>query len=464
MFNLSSHVKRLGRLVILFACCAGLSITLSVQADIPKIEDLTRNGTQPLTQLPQATATARESYVQEQRSQLHPQNYSLTQHPFTEANQTHWQNLLWSTGILEPRESYVDKTIATLITQATQPQLSSAQRHTVEMALQIGTQLYTSAPTTQPEIKRAFLEIVDRAQRPKWVAMALSALSQAGVSPQPQSDLIRQRFPNWHQDLYLKTTIQDIVALEHPPEIPPLKDLLDWTIAPDQLHLYVLCTPDRGQLCRAVLKDRQGNFIREDNGQLWSVPLGLRSLHTGLAWNFTRGEPPQGIYRIEGTIPQPDTDYFRAYGQFALVQLFIPHEHGVTAFLPEQIGSTDQTWRGGLAAYRALLPPSWRNYLPIQQTYWAGKAGRKYFRIHGTGEDPNFFNNSQRYPDSAGWNPTIGCLSAIELYDDAGRLQQADMPKILAALTSTGGEDFSGYLVVVEVPDIEQLNVAVSKR
>ncbi|MEM9265777.1 MAG: hypothetical protein AAGA46_09665 [Cyanobacteria bacterium P01_F01_bin.13] len=458
--NLHRHINRITGLVIVIACCAGLPATLPATAETTEgvVEDLTRNGTQPLKQLLEATASVRETYLEEQRSQIHPQNYSLLLYPFTEDNQTHWQNLLWSTGVLEPRAAHVDQSIAYIINQATRPHLSSDQRHTVEMALQVGTQLYTSDPVAQPAIQRAFLATLDQVQYPKWVAMAFSALAQVEANPhQRLSDHIRQRFPHWHQDLYLRTTLHDIAGLDYPPAVPPLEELLNWAIAPDQLHLYVLCPPDRGELCQMVLKDRQGNFVREADGQLWSVPLGLRSLHSGLSWNFTRGDPPQGIYRIEGTIPQPDTDYFRPYGQFALVQLFIPHEPGTKSFLPGRSDlKEDAPWSGGLAAYQALLPPTWRHYRPIQQTYWAGKAGRNYFRIHGTGEDPNFFSNSLRYPASNGWNPTIGCLSAIEIYDGAGRLQRADMPKILTALTDIGGEDFSGYLIVVEVPDVDR--------
>jgi hypothetical protein len=235
--------------------------------------------------------------------------------------------------------------------------------------------------------------------------------------------------------------------------------LLNWAIAPNQLQMYVFCQPDRGALCLTVLKDRNGQFVR-DNGQLWSVPLLLRPVHSGLSWNFTRGQTPQGVFRIEGT-RAPNSDTFRAYGAFPLVKLFVPYEDGAREFLPGR-PQQDPT---SLADYQALLPASWRSYFPIQQSYWAGKAGRGLFRIHGSGEDPNFFTNNRRYPNSFGWNPSIGCLSALERYDETGRLQHADMPKILDALTRIGGANFSGYLVVVELPEaisLEQLEGAIA--
>ena len=195
--------------------------------------------------------------------------------------------------------------------------------------------------------------------------------------------------------------------------------------------------------------------------QLWSVPLLLRSIH-GLSWNFVRGQTPQGIYRIEGTT-QPDPKFFRAYGQFPLVNLFVPFEEGVHEFLPGHKGSIT----GSIKNYQALLPPSWRSYFPIQQSYWVGQIGRSLFRIHGSGESPDYFSSQNRNPDSYNWNPTIGCLSALELYDETGALQQADMPKILNALRASGGENFTGYLIVVQVPhsskpiSLEEIKAAI---
>lgn len=180
----------------------------------------------------------------------------------------------------------------------------------------------------------------------------------------------------------------------------------------------------------------------------------MRSIH-GLGWNFVRGQTPQGIYKIEGVMPKPTAEFFGAYGQFPLVKLFLPFEPGVREFLPGRKGG----FTGTIEDYQALLPASWRNYFPIQQSYWAGKIGRSLFRIHGSGEAPDFFTKKQQYPDSYNWNPTIGCLSALELYDETGKLQQADMPKILNALTNGG----SGYAIVVEVPNSSKTPISIAE-
>ena len=399
--------------------------------------------------VPQATAPARVKQREQQVNQTRPDRYDLKRYPVTDANERYWRNLLWSTAITEPQLASVDAAIAQILSLSTRRNLSGAQGRTLEMAMQVGTQLYLSNPAQYDGVKQQFLQTLKRSSDAEWVAMSVSALVQGGADAGQRSqwrNLIQQRFPRWRNHPALFVTLQTIETLDRPRTTPPLKDLLTWTIAPGQLQMYAICRPDRGVLCQTVLKDRQGQFIRQ-NGQLWSVPLLTRSLH-GLSSVFTRGQTPQGIYRLEGSVPQPDTEFFRAYGTFPLVKLFVPFEPGVKAFLPNRPSQI-----GGLSAYQSLLPPTWRNDFSMQQSYWAGKAGRGLFRVHGSGEAPTFFTNNSRYPDSAGWNPTIGCLSALELYDQAGRLQQADMPKILTALTAAGGQNFSGYLIVVETPD-----------
>ena len=159
-------------------------------------------------------------------------------------------------------------------------------------------------------------------------------------------------------------------------------------------------------------------------------------------------------------MPRSGAQFFGAYGQFPLVKVFLPFESGVREFLPRRKGR----FTGTLKAYQALLPPSWRGYFPIQQSYWAGKMGRSLIRIHGSGEASDFFSGKALYPpDSYNWNPTIGCLSALEVYDKTGKLQQADMPKIINALTAVGGKNFAGYMIVVEIPRSSKTPISIAE-
>lgn len=397
----------------------------------------------------QATTAARIERRSRQLRQVQPENYNLKRYPVKDSNESHWRNILWTTALVEPQESYVAEALNGILALTTRSGLSKSQMRITEMSIQVGTQLYLSNPTGYSNVKQQFLQTVNNSSNSEWVAMALSGLAKGGMTPtelRQLSNRVRHRFPSWSKNVFLQTTLQEVTQLLAPTPVPPLKDLLNRTIAPQQFHFYVICQPNREILCQTVLKDRNGQFVRQ-NGQLWSVPLLLKSIH-GLGWNFVRGQTPQGIYKIEGVMPKPETNFFGAYGQFPLVKLFLPFESGVREFLPGRKGR----FTGTIKAYQALLPPSWRSYLPIQQSYWAGKIGRSLFRIHGSGEASDFFTKKEQYLDSYNWNPTIGCLSALEIYDGSGKLQQADMPKILNTLVAVGGKNFSGYMIVVEVP------------
>ncbi len=401
------------------------------------------------TAQPQAASPARQEQKQKQIQQIRPENFDLQRFPVTDRTEKHWRNLLWTTAVVSPDNQFVAAALEQILALMLNPRLSQAQMRTVDMAVRVATQLYLQNPQVYAEVGQRFRQAVERSPDPEWVAMSLSGLSLGGLSANELKALtqnVKARFPNWSRNPVLYSTLTELSQLARPNVQPPLADLLNWTIAPGQLQLYVLCRPNRYVLCQTVLKDPRGQFVRQGSS-LWTVPLLLRSIHN-LSWNFIRGQTPQGLYRIEGTVPQPDNLFFRAYGQFDLVNLYVPFEAGARSFLPGKAGP----FRGNLQAYLALLPPSWREYWPLQQSFWAGRIGRSQFRIHGSGDAPDFFSGKERYLDSYNWNPTIGCLSALELYDDAGQLQEADMPKILQVLQQVGGQNFSGYLIVLEIP------------
>lgn len=407
----------------------------------------------------QATSTARILQRQKQERQVRPENYDFEQFPIGKEHEQHWKHLLWTTAIVEPKQPFVVEALNQILAMTPRSGLTDAQTRTVDMAMQVSNQLYLGDPAFYSALGQRFLETIAQSPDPEWVAQSLSSLEKGGMQPselQRLAEKAKARFPQWSSNLFLQTTLMDIANAADTQSLPPLKDLLKWQVADNQLHLYALCRSDRRILCRAILKDRTGQWVRQD-GKLWSVPLLLESIH-GLSWNFTRGQTPQGIYRMESVVPAAEDEYFRAYGQFPLVNLFVPFEAGAKQFIP----GTPGTFGGSLDQYQALLPPTWRTYRPLQQSYWAGKAGRSLFRIHGSGESADFFRGKDKnYPDSYNWNPTLGCLSAQELYSEKGKLLHADMPKILQALQRLGGKNFAGYLIVVDVPADEKTPVAL---
>jgi hypothetical protein len=406
---------------------------------------------------PKATVNARNTQILDQQQKSNPSRFDLQKYPVTESNAGHWQDSLWAIGVLAIEEPYAVQAIENILQMTTATNLSDPQKGIIDMAMQVGVELYTLKPAIYGKLQPYFLRTINFSDDSQWVALSLSAISNTSSN----TDLnqlsklkltVQQRFPNWSQDLHLRETLQnfdsDRKTSKNPTTIPNLADLLKWKVAPQQSHMYVFCRPNRDVLCLTVIKDRNGKFLKQGK-QLWSAPLLLQSLRN-LDWYFTNGRTPQGLYRMEGVSLQPDDDFFHAYGQFSLVNLFVPFEDGANTFLPNQKGK----FTGNLQAYQALLPPSWRTYAPIQQTFWAGNVGRSLFRIHGSGAAIDFFRNKDKVvnPQNFNWNATLGCLSALEIYDDRGSLIKADMPKILDALNTVGKGKIDGYLIVVDVP------------
>jgi len=416
---------------------------------------------------PKATAIARDAQILDQQQKAHLSRFDLQKYPIIESNASHWQDSLWALGVLAIEEPYAVQAIENVLQMTTAANLSDPQKGIIDMAMQVGLELYTLKPNVYGKLQPHFLRTINSSDDSQWVALSLAAIAKsANADPNQLAKLklkVQQRFPKWQQDLHLRVTLQNLpsdrLMADKPKTIPNLTDLLKWQVTPQQAHVYVLCRPNRDVLCLTLIKDRNGKFLKQGQ-QLWSAPLLLQSLRN-LDWYFTNGRTPQGLYRMEGISRQPDDEFFHAYGQFSLVNLFVPFEDGANAFLPNQKGK----FTGNLQAYQALLPPTWRDYAPIQQTFWAGNVGRSLFRIHGSGAAIDFFQNKPAVVNTKNfdWNATLGCLSALEIYDERGNLLKADMPKILNALSIVGKGKIEGYLIVVDVPSASNEPVTVTE-
>jgi hypothetical protein len=385
----------------------------------------------------QATSTQRQTNRQNALSSIRPDFFDLALHPVEDAQEKHWRTVLWSTAITNPQDPYVAQGLAGILDKASQPALSSGQQKIVAMGVKLAIQLYSDRPGPYAAIPEKLLGVARSSDDINLTALALTGLEAMPTVQDQLATLVaatKKRFPLWILQERMKTTLDDLDWHLNPASksYPPLPDLLSSTPVSGVPTIYVLCRPDRKVLCRVLIKDSKGQFLQSGN-QPWSVSLLARSLHN-LRWNMQAGNTPQGVFRVEGTLaPTPDT--FRAFGQFPRFKLFMPFESEVKSFLPNRPGP----FFGSLDDYRQLLPATWRSYPPMAQSYWAGKIGRSLVRIHGTGEDPELFygdktslaSTAQSYP----WNPSIGCLSALERYDTAGNLVEADMPKILEAFT-----------------------------
>ncbi|WP_071455507.1 hypothetical protein [Gloeomargarita lithophora] len=405
---------------------------------------LLATATLPLLGQPQplATQTARREQVQREQQRLQPQHYDLRRYPLTADQETHWRRLLWATALQQPQQPQVFQALRQILNRAEAKNLTPTAQKIITQALQVSNLYLRQYPITRPQLQPSLEQVVKTSPHPRWVALALNSLARSdSLTPAQKTQLItqtRQRFPQ-PPDL-LQIVLQELA--QEPLPLPPVEELLAWQAQPDQMQLYVFCQRNRWTPCTLIVKNNQGEFHREQ-GQMWSRPLLLQSVY-GLDWAFTYGQTPQGLQRLAGITETRKGELFRAYGQFPLVKLFLPFEPGVKEFFPGEPVPT-------LAAYQERLPPRWRDYAPLHQSYQAGRLGRSLLRIHGTGDTPELFARPPGVDHA--WNPALGCLTALELYTPQGELERGDMAAILRVLDMASGGTRMGYLLVVELPD-----------
>jgi hypothetical protein len=130
-------------------------------------------------------------------------------------------------------------------------------------------------------------------------------------------------------------------------------------------------------------------------------------------------------------------------GPTPVLEMFLPFETDNEFFYFQALKEQNSE-----VLYQFALPESWRNYQPIWEAYYAGKAGRTEIFAHGTTINPNFYQGTRFFPNT----PSLGCLTAAEFWseEDGSRLR-SDQDKLIKALESIGFTQ--GFLVVIEVDD-----------
>ncbi len=188
--------------------------------------------------------------------------------------------------------------------------------------------------------------------------------------------------------------------------------------------LYALLSESREHPGLFILQNQEGRLVMEDTSP-WTLPvLGLS--RRGLKWYQALGDTPQGIFYINGVMPQVNKreifgDYRRLivdYNDFS--------ENDYKTILPSSVWNNN--W--------------WREALLAQQ------LGRSLLRIHGT---LRVTENTKApfYP----FYPTSGCLTTREsgLFNDQRLLLDQLMKTQGLTCSLKNEEQLNGMLVVVNM-------------
>jgi hypothetical protein len=223
-------------------------------------------------------------------------------------------------------------------------------------------------------------------------------------------------------------------------QVPGINAFFQKNYLPGQVLVFSFQRKNRDYPGLVMVRDKDGNFIKDSTSEYFAVPQLARSL-SNLPGYLTNGNTPQGIFRMKGY----DVSSASFIGPTVNVQLSMPFERTAQHFY-DNANISDTTWN--INYYSNLLPKAFKDYYPMYQSYYAGKAGRTEIIIHGSTVNPIYYINESYFP----LTPTQGCLTSKEIWSEiTGQRTESDQQKLINSLIKAGGAE--GYAIVIEIDD-----------
>jgi hypothetical protein len=279
-----------------------------------------------------------------------------------------------------------------------------------------------------PEIKKiAENESVNE----KIFASAINYLSQNKVAV---NHLMDSKFKNSHHPIIqaLKNQFQ---SNYRPISLAELERIVDYNKTKKVKFLYSVQHKNRNKVGKVFIQSENG-FLAKENGKVVLIDQLARSA-TNLPMYITNGNTPVGLFKIDA-LAQSENVFIGPTLSFVT---YLPFECEASLFYNSNV--TDFT----LENYLDFFPKELRNNTLLQQTFWAGKAGRSEIHFHGTTIDPNLYSGKEFYPQT----PSMGCLCANETWDKEGNLVESSQQKVVNTWLKTPNE--KGYAYVLELQE-----------
>ncbi|RYY22176.1 MAG: hypothetical protein EOO04_16415 [Chitinophagaceae bacterium] len=323
-------------------------------------------------------------------------------------------------------------------------------------------QLFNEYNWLQTDTRRAFLEAVyavypndysDNIRSlfinesdPLLFAMAAAYLLRNDGTTEKRNDLkitMVEKFPGY-DSIYVLAELERYINNFHTgnrnhKKSPDLRLLFEHQKMVGRKIVYSLQRWNRDYPGMAIIQHANGRFARDANGRLLVFQQLARSA-SDLPYFITNGSTPQGIFSLQGTA----VSRINWIGPTPNLQMVMPFESSWDKYFHQPLVPDQDS----LLMYKQLLPPSWRNYLPMMETWYAGKTGRSEIIAHGTTIDPEYYAGKPFYP----LTPTMGCLCAREQWNvTTGKLLLSEQYGLASAYSSSPGRN--GYLYVVNLDD-----------
>jgi hypothetical protein len=377
--------------------------------------------------IPFSKQTTKENRAKEYRNLVSNINTNILL-PLTDSTEENWQDAFGAMELLNYRTPFIDARILTTL-DSVEKRSTGFQRALLEMVYA----LYSTDFVTQ------IVSLLKQTDDPKLFAMCCEYifLNNKMEIYKPvllkRIEEIQQKSGNAIESPFF-TFLKNKLLLKNV-KCPPVKDLLSNNFLPDKMVVYSFQRKNRNYPGLVMVRGKDGKFIKDTFGKYFSVAQLARS-SSNLPGYITNGNTPQGIFNIFSFAVSQSS----FIGPTTNIQMVLPYENS------QDVADTVTRLLGD--NYRFLLPGSWKNYYPVYEAYYAGKAGRTEIIAHGTTINTEYYKKQPYYP----LTPTQGCLCTKEIWSTVdGKRIESDQQKLVDAVKKAGGAD--GYCIVIEIDD-----------
>lgn len=349
----------------------------------------------------------------------------------TDSTENKFQSAFWAMELTQYRSDFTDSVIK-YIWNDLELRSNSFQRAFLEV-------IYT---LYQNEFNQEVQQFVESTDDPKLFAMCVNYLRKTDLDLLEMTETFKKRVVQSSHLSAGKAGHPIIQMLEYKladskETIPPLVDLLKFNFGSDNTIVFSFQRKNRDHPGISVIRKPDGKFLRENNGELFNIPHLSRAV-TNLPGYITNGNTPQGIFSIHSIGFSKNV----FIGPTPNLQMVLPYEVSPKFYFHNEV--SDTTW--DKEYYTDFLPDSWKNYFPIYEAYYAGKAGRNEIIAHGTTIDPDFYSGKPYYP----LTPSLGCMTTKEIWSsETGKILESDQIKFMNAFHKAGSD--KGFLILVEI-------------
>ena len=249
---------------------------------------------------------------------------------------------------------------------------------------------------------------------------------------------LKSKFPE-SKNLLVKLAMENLSEKFIPLTSGELSELFGKSFLKNKLVIFTFLRHDRSVPGITFIRKPNGEFLSDSDSTLSAIPQ-LGYSVTNLPYFLEDGNTPQGLFSFQGFYQSKK----KTIGPTPALITRLPFE-----ITPEKfsfIKLHDKLW--SLDAYKKLLSQKTREDKRFAQTFFAGKLGRSKLVVHGSTDNPKYYNHESYYP----LTPTTGCLSSVELWDDTtGKNVRSDQLKLVNMILRSGRR--KGFLLVAEIDD-----------